>query len=137
MKKIILFIALLCGTASLALAQPGQQRTTPEERATRNVEMLEKRLSLTADQKAKIHTIALEQVKAMDSLRTEARNAGTDRQAMWSKMQLLQQEHDKKITALLSDDQKKQYQQVIEDRQKRMRGGQGRPGTEKPAGNQN
>lgn len=137
MKKIILFITLLCGTASLVLAQPGQQQRSPEERAKRNVEMLEKRLSLTADQKAKIHTIALEQVKAMDSLRTEARNAGTDRQAMWSKMQALQQEHDKKITVLLSDDQKKQYQQLIEDRQKRMRGGQGRPSSDRPAEGRN
>ena len=127
MKTRFLFVALLAGTISLSQAQQRQQRT-PEEMAKRNTEMLEKRLNLTADQKAKVYTIALSQAKTMDSVRTSMANGGGDRQAVFAKMRAMQQENDNKILPLLNDDQKKLYQQWIEERRSRMRGGQGRGG---------
>ncbi len=126
MKKTFLLIALLAGSLSFSQAQqqPRQQRT-PEETAQRSVDMLEKRLSLTADQKAKIYTIELAQAKTRDSVWAAARNADGDRQAMMSKMKEVQEGNDKQITALLNDEQKKSYQQWVEERRNRTRGGQG------------
>lgn len=131
MKKIFLIIALFAGSVSLSQAQQRQQRS-PEEMAQRNVDGLEKRLNLTADQKAKIYTIVLAQAKTMDSLRTAGRNSGGDRQAAFSKIREFQDENNKKISALLNDDQKKAYDQMLEERRSRMRNGQSGPGGQRP-----
>lgn len=131
MKKTFLLIALFTAILSVSKAQPRQQRT-PEEMAQRNVEMLEKRLNLTADQKAKVYSTILSQYKTMDSLRTAGRNSDADRQEMFSKMRAMQEENDKKISALLTDDQKKTYEEWVKERQSRMRGGMGRQGGQNP-----
>ncbi|PWG81725.1 hypothetical protein [Pararcticibacter amylolyticus] len=127
MRKNFLFIALLAGSVSLSQAQP-RQMGTPEERAERQTAMLEKQLKLTADQKAKIYTVILTQAKETDSLRTAARNAGEDRQAMWSKMQEIQKKHSGNISSLLTADQKKTYDQWLEEMRSRRGRGPGGPG---------
>lgn len=133
MKKTFLFIALLAGTVSFSQAQQRPQRT-PEEMAKRSTDMLEKQLTLSADQKTKIYAIELSQFKTMDSLRTAA--AGSDnRREMMTKMRSMRDENTKKISDLLNEDQKKAYQKMQEDMHNRMRNGQGRPaGQEQPQG---
>ena len=126
MKNPLLFIVLLLFAVSVSRAQPRPQRS-PEDRANRQVDMLEKQLSLTADQKAKIYTVVLAQAQKRDSLMNAARSAGQDRQAMWTKMQELQKENDKKLMVYLTDDQKKKYEQWVEERRNFRREGQGGP----------
>lgn len=129
MKKNLLLVALLAGTISFSQAQQGPQRN-PEEMAKRNLEMLDKRLSLTEDQKTKISAIVLSHRKSMDSLRNVA---GADRQAMRSKMQPFQQAHQEKIKAVLTDSQKKSYEAFITEQQNRMGNGGQRRVRERPA----
>lgn len=133
MKKNLLLIALLAGAVSFSQAQQRPQRN-PEEMAKRNVEMLEKQLSLTADQKTQVSAILLTQSKAMDSLRN-ASGEQTDRQAMRSKMQEFQKDNQKKIMSILTDDQKKAYEKVIAERQSRMGNGRGGDGPRPDANN--
>jgi len=121
MKKNLLLIALLAVTISLSQAQQRPQRN-PEEMAKRNLEMLDKRLSLTADQKAKISGILLSQSKAIDSLRSIAR-AQSAPQSVRGKMQSLLQENQQKIKEVLTDEQRKSYETVITEQQNRMRDG--------------
>lgn len=131
MKKNFLLVAFFAATISFSQAQQRPQRD-PEQMAKRNLEMLDKRLSLTDDQKSKISAILLSQSKAMDSLRTAAGAQG-DRQAMRSKMQSFRQENQEKIKGVLTDVQKKSYEAMLSEQQNRM--GNGRPGRvrERPA----
>lgn len=129
MKKNLLLVALLAGTISFSQAQQGPQRN-PEEMAKRNLEMLDKRLSLTEDQKTKISAIVMSHRKSMDSLRNAA---GADRQAMRSKMQPFQQAHQEKIKAVLTDTQKKSYEAFLTEQQNRMGNGGQRRVRERPA----
>lgn len=131
MKKIFLLIALLAGTISLSQAQQRPQRN-PEEMAKRNLEMLDKRLSLTDDQKTKISAILLSQSRTMDSLRNAA-GAEEDRQAMRSKMQSFQQGNQQKIKEVLTDVQKKSYETLLTEQRNRMGDGGQRRVRERPA----
>lgn len=131
MKKNLLLIALLAGTISLSQAQQRPQRN-PEEMAKRNLEMLDKRLSLTDDQKAKISVIVISQRKSMNSLRNAAA-AGTDRQALRSKMQSLQQAQQEEIKKVLTDTQLKAYETYLTEQRDRMGDGGQRRIRERPA----
>lgn len=123
MKKNILFIALLVGIVSFSQAQQRPQRN-PEEMAKRNVEILEKQLSLTSEQKTKVSAILLMQMNSMDSLRKAAEGQG-DREAMRTKMQSIHTENQKKIKELLNDEQKKAYEKHLAERRERMNNRQG------------
>lgn len=122
MKKNILFIALLVGVVSFSQAQQRPQRN-PEEMAKRNVEILEKQLSLTPEQKTKVSAILLKQMNSMDSLR-KAGGQG-DREAMRAQMQNFQAENQKKIKELLTEEQKKAYEKHLAERRERMNNRQG------------
>lgn len=133
MKKAFLVLALLAGSISFSNAQQGGfQQRSPEERAKFQTERISERLKLTADQKTKVEAIFLSQNKSMDSLRTAAGQGG-DRQAMFQKMQPIREQNDKKIVALLTDDQKKAFATYQEEMRNRM-GGRGGQGGGRPAG---
>ncbi|MBC7915174.1 MAG: hypothetical protein H7Y07_13735 [Pyrinomonadaceae bacterium] len=129
MKKILLMIAFIAGTISFSMAQGGGG--TPEERTQRNLDRLKTTLSLNADQEAKIKAIMLSQNKSQDSIRAAA-GEGADRAAIFQKLTPVREANDKKIMALLTDDQKKAYTTYLEERRQRM-GGQG-GGAPRPAG---
>jgi len=123
MKKAFLIAALFVATASLSKAQQNQPQRSPEERVKMQTERLNERLKLTADQKTKIEAILLSQAKSMDSLRNAA-GEGADRRALFGKMGPIREQNDKKIAALLTEEQKKTYTTMQEEMRSRM--GQGR-----------
>lgn len=118
MKKLLIVGALLFSVFTTALAQE-RQMPSPEERAKRQSETLARRLTLTDDQKAKVHELFLDQAKATDSLRSAAQG---DFQGMRGKLQPVQEATDKKIVALLNEDQKKKFQAYQDERKSRMQG---------------
>lgn len=120
MKKLLIVCGLLFSVITFAKAQ-GQQQT-PEERAKNNTTRLAEKLNLTDDQKTKVEAIFLDQAKASVKLREEA--AG-DRDAMRTKMQKLNEETNTKISALLTDDQKKAFEAWKTEQQENMRRRQG------------
>jgi Spy/CpxP family protein refolding chaperone len=67
-------------------------------------------LKLTADQRSKIQTIQQEQMQSMRSL---FQGAGGDFQSLRPKMEAMRKETDEKIAALLTDDQKKSWKEML------------------------
>lgn len=134
MKKVLIICGLLLSVMTFANAQDapkqgGRGMGTPEERAQRTTEQLTKHLNLNEDQKAKVKAIYLEQATYMMKARAESKG---DRDAMMTKMRTAGEETDKKVEALLNDDQKKAYATWKEERMKRR--SQGRPGAGSPSG---
>lgn len=118
---------LMLGIAGFAQAQQGggQGRggmmMKPEER----VKQLDEKLKLSDDQKTKLTTVFTEQAEAMKKMREEMQ--GADRDAMREKMQKFRADNDTKVSAVLTDDQKKTYEAWQKEQraemQKRMQGG--------------
>ncbi|NTE00594.1 hypothetical protein G6M26_23885 [Agrobacterium tumefaciens] len=127
MKKLLMICGLMLGIAGFAQAQQGggQGRggmmMKPEER----VRQLDEKLKLSDDQKTKLTTVFTEQAEAMKKMREEMQ--GADRDAMREKMQKFRADNDTKVSAVLTDDQKKTYEAWQKEQraemQKRMQGG--------------
>ena len=120
MKKLFVLSIMFLATVSFATAQQRQgqgqrQQMSPEERAKVQTERLEKLLSLTADQKTKVHAIELEIGKEMTAQRQKAQG---DREAMRAAMQEVNKKRDAKYKAVLTADQYKKY---LEDNEQRQR----------------
>ena len=126
MKKIFLALALLVGSLSYSHAQQQTPRN-PEERAKTQSQRLADRLKLSAEQKSKLEVIFLAQAKSMDSLRATTAE-GADRRQSFQKMQPIREQTDKKIEALLNDEQKKAYAAYQEEMKSRMQNRPGRQG---------
>ena len=125
MKKLFVLSIMFLATITLATAQPGQgqgqrqggqrQQMTPEERAKAQTDRLEKLLSLTADQKTKVHAIELEIGKEMTAQRQKTQG---DRDAMRTALQEISKKRDAKYKEVLTADQYKKY---LEDNEQRLR----------------
>jgi len=121
MKKIMLMVALILGFANLSQAQSySQANMTPEDRANMQTSRLTKALSLTDDQSKKVKAIFLSQAKSMDSLRS---NSNGDFSTMGAARKTIMDNTDAKLNTILTDDQKKAYEQVKAERRARMQGG--------------
>lgn len=134
MKRLLMICGLLFSVITFAQAQQdgGRKMKSPEERAQKNAENLTKKLSLNDEQKTKATAIFLEQANAVN----KAREAGSgDKEARKAEMKKLSDETDAKISALLTEDQKKTYETWKAERKDKMKRG-GRGDGEKPAGNQ-
>lgn len=125
MKKVFMICALLFSVITFANAQGGgRPQGTPEERAKRMVDQLTEKLKLTDDQKTKVTALYVEQSAAQ----TKAREAaGDDREAMRASMTKIQGETEKKVEALLTDDQKKAFTAYQEERKAAMQNRGGGP----------
>ncbi len=106
---VVLGIVMLFST--LAQAQP--QRMSVEDR----VKMLSDSLKLSEEQSAKITKILEDQREEMTTAMSE--NQG-DRDAMRSAMQELMKKSDDKIKAVLTEDQAKEYDKMVQERRARM-----------------
>src|SRR5690606_28205345 len=99
---------MLLVVAGLSFAQErGRRAGTPEERAKRATEHLEKELKLTAAQKDSVYAYSLAQSKAMQQ--AFQNNKDGDRRQMGEKMRELRTQTNTKILSVLDEDQKKAY----------------------------
>ncbi len=76
LKRTFSFLLLLCSAAAFAQAPAKdaaapREPKTPEQRATALADRLEKDLALSADQKTKVHALALTKAQKMDQLREQ------------------------------------------------------------------
>jgi protein CpxP len=124
MKKLLMICGLMLGIAGFAQAQQGGGRgmmMKPEER----VKQLDEKLKLSEEQKTKLTAVFTEQAESMKKMREEMQ--GGDRDAMREKIQKFRAENDVKVSAILTDDQKKTYEvwqkEQRAEMQKRMQGG--------------
>ncbi len=67
-------------------------------------------LNLTADQRTKVEAIIRDDATERRSL---FQGGGGDREAMFEKMQAMRKQTDGKILAVLTDDQKKKWQELV------------------------
>ena len=88
----------------------------------RQLEHLTKQLNLTADQQSQIKPILVDRQQKMQAL---WQNQSLSREDRRSQMMAIRQDSDTKITAVLTDEQKQQYQ-AMQERMREHRGpGQG------------
>jgi hypothetical protein len=89
--------------------------------------MLVERLKLSDEQALQVQTILIREQEQMEKLR----NSSSDRKEKFSEMRSIREDTDKQIEQLLTEEQKKEYEQLIEGRQEQMkeqRGKRGRKG---------
>lgn len=118
MKKLIVIFGIILSMGNLAQAQGGRQMGTPSERADRQITQMES-LKLSAEQKAHLKEVFIWSAGQMENVRMS--NSGGDFQEMREKMRPIQAETNNKVNALLSDEQKKAYSAILEERRSRMR----------------
>lgn len=104
-----------------------RQMGSPEERAKRSTEAMEKRLNLNAEQKAKVYALNLERAQRVEKLMKAQQEF---RKNQMVKQKAYQEESNKKLNNILSDEQKKSYEEMRKQRNERMKAR--RPG---PPGN--
>ena len=121
MKKYILTIGLFVAIAANTFAQKGQTKT-PEEKAKKSTEMMEKNLSLTADQKTKIYDAALERLKAVDALKAAA---GEGNEPDQEQMKAIGKKYSKVLKETLTDEQKAKMEELKANKPKPE--GEGKP----------
>jgi Spy/CpxP family protein refolding chaperone len=124
----ILFVAVLVCTIALGIQAYGQegpppggpgghrQRPSAEEQTSR----LTKALSLTEEQQGKVKAILEEQHQEMGKLREDSSVAPEDR---FSKMRELREKAHAQIKEVLTDEQKKKFEEMEQHRGDRMHHG--------------
>lgn len=118
--KVILLFTILALSVSGAFAQ-GRPRMNPEDMAKNQSETLTERLKLSKDQKQRVYEISLKHSKE----RSEMMNSDTERDKRRQKMQESQKKQDEEMKALFTDEQKKEFEKYIKEResQRGQRGG--------------
>ena len=101
MKKSSAILILAFFVALTAFAQP--QRMTPQERT----DQLAKELSLTEEQKARVLEHLTQEQQAFQKLRDESQG---DREAMRAAMGKRREESNKKMKAILTEEQYAKYE---------------------------
>jgi protein CpxP len=92
-------------------APPSQREHTPNP--AHAAHHLGKQLGLTPDQVAQLQPILADRQQAVSSIRNDNTLAPQDRRA---KLHSIQQDSKNKIEALLTDSQKQQYEQMLQNR---------------------
>jgi len=117
MKKLILSAILFISMGTVAMSQTDNKKVqkTPEERAQRSTDMLDRKLSLTADQKTKIYALNLSEMNKMKEKHVKGEKR--DMTAMKAAME----ERDTKINNILDKKQRSSYKEWKEKRREGMK----------------
>jgi protein CpxP len=118
MRKLIFTAILFISMGTMAIAQDAntsRTRKTPEEKAQQLTNTLEKKLTLTADQKSKIYIISLDGMKQMKQ--NQVKGERPDREVMKAEME----KRDEQISKVLTEDQRKIYQDWKLEKMKSMK----------------
>lgn len=124
MKRFIIILTIITGMNGVILAQstdttqqqPSRanlmQKGSPTKRAIHQIKVLQEKLNLNEDQVDQVHMVLMNQAISLDSLKANpSGNVKADRK---SRKEIVQ-DADQKINALLTDDQRKLYQQWKDD----------------------
>lgn len=114
--KLMMLFAVLFLTSTGLTAQ-NRQQATPEERAKRQVETLTKELTLNEEQQKQVYDISLKFSKQ----RTSQMGSDASREKRREEFQKIQKQQDEEIKAILTEDQKKKYDEHQKEAQNRTR----------------
>lgn len=121
-KKVffILVAMMLMATGMKAQQRGGNRaRLSPEDRAKRSVETLDKELTLTQTQKDSIYQFSLNEATEQQKL-FQANGDANGRRSNFEKMRNLRADTQKKIKGILTEEQQKAYDVFIKEQQSRM-----------------
>lgn len=122
MKKTLLLTFATLFTLVLAVdAQPGGGLPSPDEMAKRETEQMRSGLNLTADQLPNVEAINLKYARKMGEMFQAGPPA--DFSEMQQKMEVIQKTKRVDLEKVLTADQLKKYDQMMEERMKNGPGG--------------
>ncbi len=129
-KQALLVAATVLSVAAMAQGGGNFQRRTPEERLKPIHEKIDSAFKLDAAKMAQVDTIFIqsfrESDKKMEEMRAAAGGGQMDRDAMRAARQQATDERNKKLKAVLTEEQLKIWKEQIEPTTMSQRGG-GRP----------
>lgn len=131
MKKMLICLLALFGTAAIVSAQPGAgMRRTPEERVAVIHQKLDSAFKLESSKLAMLDTALVALYKAQDAKRQEMMAGGSfDRDAFMEEMKKYNDAQDEMFKAVLTKDQYEIWKEKIQPAMRPQRqGGGGRPG---------
>ena len=114
--KGTLVALFIMGAACTGMAQQQMQQRTPEERARRQTQMMQKKLGLTADQTQKVHDILLYYAGQADNVKADAAQGNNVR----GERKDMKRNKDADLQAVLTGAQYQQYQQLMQQRKEQM-----------------
>lgn len=91
----------------------GGMQGTPAERMARQKEQLFKDITLTATQSAKIDTVMMQAGEKQQEMMQAARSGGGDMATMRESMQKMNTERNDALKAILTDEQKKKFDENV------------------------
>lgn len=113
MKKLLVLLALVfaVGTISAQDAKgkkPAKGKPTPEQRAQKSVDNLDKAVILSAEQKTQVYDLALTRAKKVDAIREANKGKKTpeEREAMKKEIKAAHKEYRTAVKAILTQEQK-------------------------------
>ncbi|MBC7757924.1 MAG: hypothetical protein H7069_03640, partial [Phormidesmis sp. FL-bin-119] len=135
MKRLMVTTALVASLISLGYSQEkaGRQRNegarieqpnndrqprTPEQRAQMATDALEKKLSLTAEQRAKVYALNLERAEKMDKSMKSEREF---RETQMKNKKAVMDESEKELSKVLNKEQQKSYDEMKKQSGERMK----------------
>jgi protein CpxP len=123
MKVKVIFTLAVMFVLAMTVNSYAQMGGNPQDRLKKTLEDFKTRLKLTDVQFGKVDTIMTDQMNQQIKLRE---SAGEDRQAMMSAFMELREKTNKKIEALLTDEQKAEWKKMQEERAAQRGQGMGR-----------
>ena len=123
MKKLFLAVSAVLFSLTLTFAQD----VKPEEKAKQVVTEWTPILSLTEEQQVQVYNVVLEHKKA--KLALEADTAQSE-EAKGQQKEALTAELDKKVSELLTDEQKPLYAKIVEERAAKKKEPEAQPATQ-------
>lgn len=118
-RNLILAAALLapCGAVSLQAQTPDAVVTRPAPSANQALELYARRLGLTDEQKVKLKPIIADRRQQMMDLRDDTSVQGKEKM---KKMQSVVADSDKRISAVLTPDQQKKFEELEAEQREKM-----------------
>lgn len=117
MRKHFLSTILFLGITATAFAQQGPQRVqkSPEERAERMTDILDKKLALTDDQKARVYQINLERAQLLNIFKGGKKDG--DRPQMKAQFEA----SENRVLSVLDESQRETYDQLKAERKAKFK----------------
>lgn len=128
MKTAAATAMLVLCTASASLAQPQGGPPDPAMMAERQLGQMKERLKLTKDQEKQMKPILLESSKQMMKMREKMTPGEPPSEEARADMMKSREAMNAKVSAILTDDQKKEYEKMQSERRGMGPGGPGGPG---------
>ena len=148
---LVFILAISCNQSSKQNSQQnsgpgggmGPGNFDPKEMVERRIDQMKETLDLSKDQQKQMYSIMMEDFENMQKMREQSPSDGGRPEGMREEMQKMREEQNKKIKAILSDEQWQKYEAFQEEmRDRRRQGGPGGPGgfgapggQERPGGN--